>query len=118
VPPNLIAAIASIVIFIFIFDLLRRGVLKEKYAVLWLLIAGIALFFSIFPGLFDNIALFVGVSQPVNLLFFLSSVILVLVTVQFSFELSRNEARIRRLAEEIALLREQNDRNSDNNDKH
>lgn len=106
-PPNLIAAIASIVIFVFIFDLLRRGVLKEKYAVLWLFIAGVALFFSIFPGLFDRIALFLGVSQPVNLLFFLSSVILILVSVQFSFELSRHEARIRRLAEEVALLREE-----------
>ena len=106
-PPNLIAGLASIVIFIFIFDLLRRGALKEKYAVLWLLIAGVALFFSIFPWLFDSIAFFLGVSQPVNLLFFLSSVILVLVSVQFSFELSRHEGRIRRLAEEVALLREQ-----------
>lgn len=106
-PPNLIAGLASIVIFVFIFDLLRRGVLKEKYAVLWLFIAGVALFFSIFPGLFDSIALFLGVSQPVNLLFFLSSVILVLVTVQFSFELSRHEGRIRRLAEEVALLRQE-----------
>lgn len=115
-PPNLIAGLASIVIFIFIFELLRRGVLKEKYAVLWLLIAGVALFFSIFPGLFDSIALFLGVSQPVNLLFFLSSVILVLVTVQFSFELSRHEARIRRLAEEVALLREQMEQGSDSHD--
>jgi len=113
--PNLIAGLASIVIFIFIFDLLRRGVLKEKYAVLWLFIAGIALFFSIFPGIFDNIALFLGVSQPVNLLFFLSSVILVLVTVQFSFELSRHEARIRRLAEEVALLQEVVLRDEENN---
>jgi hypothetical protein len=106
-PPNLIAGLGSILIFIFIFDLLRRGVLKEKYAVLWLFIAGVALFFSVFPGLFDSIAIFLGVSQPVNLLFFLSSVILVLVSVQFSFELSRHEGRIRRLAEEVALLREQ-----------
>jgi len=106
-PPNLIAGLGSILIFIFIFDLLRRGVLKEKYAVLWLLIAGIALFFSIFPGLFDSMAISLGVSQPVNLLFFLSSVILVLVSVQFSFELSRHEGRIRRLAEEVALLRQQ-----------
>jgi len=29
------------------------------------------------------------------------------VSVQFSFELSRHEGRIRRLAEEVALLREQ-----------
>jgi hypothetical protein len=105
--PNLIAGLASIVIFIFIFDLLRRGVLKEKYAVLWLLMAGVALFFSVFPWLFDSIAFFLGVSQPVNLLFFLSSVILVLVSVQFSFELSRHEGQIRRLAEEVALLSQQ-----------
>ena len=33
-------------------------------------------------------------------------VVLVLVNVQLSFELSRHEARIRRLAEETALLNE------------
>jgi len=34
-------------------------------------------------------------------------VVLLLVSVQLSYELSRHEARIRRLAEEVALLREQ-----------
>jgi hypothetical protein len=36
-------------------------------------------------------------------------VVLLLVSVQLSYELSRHEARIRRLAEEVALLREQID---------
>ena len=39
-----------------------------------------------------------------NLLFFVTIVMLVMVSVQLSYELSRHEARIRRLAEEIALL--------------
>ena len=43
-------------------------------------------------------------AQPVNLLFFVTIVLLVLVSVQLSYELSRHEARIRRLAEEVALL--------------
>jgi hypothetical protein len=47
-----------------------------------------------------------GVAQPVNLLFFVTIVLLVLVSVQLSYELSRHEARIRRLAEEVALLDE------------
>ena len=34
-------------------------------------------------------------------------VVLLLVSVQLSYELSRHEARIRRLAEEVALLRQQ-----------
>jgi hypothetical protein len=41
---------------------------------------------------------------PVNLLFFVTVVLLILVSVQLSYELSRHEARIRRLAEEVALL--------------
>jgi hypothetical protein len=36
--------------------------------------------------------------------------VLVLVSVQLSYELSRNEARTRRLAEEVALLRQQVER--------
>ncbi len=110
--PNLLAALASLVIFIFVFDLLRRGVLKEKYAVLWLFIAGTALLFAVFPQLLDWIGVKLGIGQPVNLLFFASSVDNVLVSVQLSYELSRHEARIRRLAEEVALLRQQMERDS------
>ena len=54
---------------------------------------------------FTSPALTIGKSA-VNLLFFVTIVLLVLVSVQLSYELSRHEARIRRLAEEVALLEE------------
>jgi ABC-type molybdate transport system permease subunit len=44
------------------------------------------------------------VETPSNLLFFITVVLLVLVSIQLSYELSRHEMRIRRLAEEVALL--------------
>ena len=106
---TLIAAGASLIIFIFVFDLLRRGVLKEKYAVLWLLVAGIGLVFAVVPGLLDWLSSALGIGAPVNLLFFVLGVVLVLVSVQLSYELSRHEARIRRLAEEVALLKQRVD---------
>ena len=106
---TIIAAAASLLIFVFVFDLLRRGVLKEKYAVLWLFVAGIGLVFAIVPGLLDWLGASLGIGAPVNLLFFVMGVVLVLVSVQLSYELSRHEARIRRLAEEIALLKRQID---------
>ncbi len=112
---TLIAAGASLVIFVFVFDLLRRGVLKEKYAVLWLLVAGIGLIFAVVPGLLDWLGSALGIGAPVNLLFFVMGVVLVLVSVQLSYELSRHEARIRRLAEEVALMKEQvDDRHPEN----
>lgn len=99
-----LAIVASMMTFIFVFFLLRRGVLQEKYAVLWLTVSGIALIAAVFPGLLRWVSEALGVQTPSNLLFFITVVLLVLVSVQLSYELSRHEMRIRRLAEEIALL--------------
>ena len=100
---TILAIVTSLVTLIFIIDLLRRGVLKEKYAALWLIVAGTAFILSVFPGLLRAITDLLGVEIPANLLFFVTIVVLVLVAVQLSYELSRHEAQIRRLAEEIAL---------------
>ena len=107
--PNILAGVAALITFVFVFYLLRRGVLREKYAVLWLFFSGAALFFAIFPSALEWISALIGVAAPVNLLFFTTVLLLVLVSVQLSYELSRHEMRIRRLAEEVALLQEQID---------
>ena len=104
---TVLAIITSVITLIFIIDLLRRGVLKEKYAVLWLTVASLALILSVFPGILRWITEVLGVEVPSNLLFFATIVLLILVAVQLSYELSRHEARIRRLAEEVALQNEQ-----------
>jgi hypothetical protein len=104
VTAQVLTAVAALVTFVFVFNLLRRGVLREKYAVLWLFFSGTALFFAIFPPALYWVTSLLGVQAPANLLFFVTIVLLVLVSVQLSYELSRHEARIRRLAEEVALL--------------
>jgi hypothetical protein len=101
---QILGAVAAIITFVFVFSLMRRGVLREKYAVLWLLFSGVALFFAVFPPALRWVSDVLGVVTPANLLFFATVVMLVLVSIQVSYELSRHEARIRRLAEEVALL--------------
>ena len=105
--PNILAALAAIVVLIFIIDLLRRGVLREKYAVLWIFVSGVAVIFALFPDALEWITQRAGVVYQSNMIFFLTIVLLVLVSVHLSYELSRHEARIRRLAEEVALLDEE-----------
>ena len=105
--PQILAAAAALLTFVFVFSLLRRGVLREKYSVLWLLFSGAALFFAVFPPALYWLTNLIGIATPANLLFFVTVVLLVLVSVQLSYELSRHEARIRRLAEEVALLSEE-----------
>ena len=106
---TILAIVTSLITLVFIIDLLRRGVLKEKYAALWLIVAGTALILSVFPGLLRAITDLLGVEIPANLLFFVTIVVLVLVSVQLSYELSRHEAQIRRLAEEVALQQDELD---------
>lgn len=104
---HVLGALASVITFVFVFWLLRRGVLREKYAVLWLAVSGLALLLSVVPGALNGVSDLLGVETPANLLFFVTIVLLVLVSIQLSYELSRHEARLRRLAEEVALLDQQ-----------
>jgi len=105
--PNLLAALAAVIVLVFIVDLLRRGVLREKYAVLWIFVPGVAIVFALFPATLEWITQRAGVNYQSNMIFFLTIMLLVLVSVHLSYELSRHEARIRRLAEEVILLDEE-----------
>lgn len=84
--------------------------LREKYAVLWLVIGVVVLILGLFPQLLLGLTSFFGVQVPANLLFALAIVLLLGVTLHLSWELSQAEDEIRRTAEESAILRAQLDR--------
>ena len=100
----------SAVVLVALFEMLRRHRLREKYAVLWFVVALGVLLMALFPGLLSGMADLVGVELPVNLLFFIASLVLLVLTLQHSYELGRLEEKTRVLAEEIALLRLELDR--------
>jgi hypothetical protein len=88
-----------------IFWLLLTRRLREKYAFLWLVIGLAMLLLTVFPGLLEGLANLVGVEVPANLLFILALALLIGVTLHQSWELSTAEDEIRRVAEEVAILR-------------
>lgn len=100
-----LGAIGSVITLVALFEMLRRRRLREKYAILWVMVALFALLVAFVPKLLYWAADVVGVEVPANLLFFLASMLLLLVSIQHSYELGRLEERSRTLAEEIALLR-------------
>lgn len=90
---------------VFIFVLLRRHQLREKYAVLWIVIGLAILALVLFPGLLYWGAELFGIRVPVNLLFAATFLLVLGVCLHLAYEVSRSEDRIRRLSEEVALLR-------------
>lgn len=99
------ALVLVVIVLATILQLLRTRRLREKYATAWLTVAAVVIVLAIFPGLLAELASLVGVATPVNLLFALGGVVLLVVAIQFSVEISALEAETRTLAEDLALLR-------------
>ncbi len=102
---TVLGILGSVSTLLVLFEMMRRHRLREKYAVFWGLIALGTLTVSAFPSLLFGAASLLGVAVPANLLFFVASMLLLLISVQHSHELGRLEEQGRTLAEEVALLR-------------
>jgi hypothetical protein len=80
--------ILAIVMVLVVLVMLRNGRLREKYAILWLVIGGLTIILGLFPRLLNWAASVVGIVVPANLLFSLSILLLVGVSLHVSRELT------------------------------
>jgi hypothetical protein len=87
----------------FVAHLAQVGAMRERHAVWWLAGATVALVVALVPGVLQVVASWVGIELVSNLVFFVSIVVLAMIGVQFSVELTGLEERTRVLAEETAL---------------
>lgn len=95
----------GLVIVVSVTILLLRRQLREKYAVLWLAIGLAVLLLGIFPQALAWLTSSLGFQLPANLIFTMAIGLLLAVTLHLSWELTRSEERLRRLAEEAAISR-------------
>lgn len=95
---------SAVLTLLVVIEMLRRGRLRERHAIWWLVAGGLALVVGVFPGVLDWAAKLVGIGLPTNLVFFVSIAVLFLVCIQHSTELTKLEDQTRTLAEEVALL--------------
>lgn len=102
---QIFAIIFSLSVFVGIVDLIRRGLLKEQYAILWLVSAVILLILSVWRGLLDKIAQALGVAYPPSLLFLVAFLFLLLIVLHFSVIISDFSEKNKRLSQEVALLK-------------
>lgn len=102
---QIIAVIFSVSLLIGIVDLIRRGMIKEQYALLWLASAVILLILSVWRGLLDKIALAMGIAYPPSFLFLVAFLFLLLIVLHFSVIISDFSEKNKRLSQEVALLK-------------
>jgi len=84
--------------------LVRRDHLHGPYALWWIGVALVATLLGFFPSLIDWLAAHLGVSYPPILALVLALAVLTLKALTMDLERSRQERRIRRLAQRLAML--------------
>lgn len=104
---QLFSLVICFLVFIFTVDMVRKRRLREEYSVLWLLTSLVMFILVIKYDLLVLITDLVGAGLPTTTLFLCGIMFLFLISMQFSFRISKHSDQIKNLAQENALLREQ-----------
>lgn len=92
-----------------IMELLRRKVLREKYAIVWLVMAALIIIGALFPNLINQFSKSLGFQYLSNFVLLFFALINLLIAMQLSLSIGKAENQIQTLAEEIAILKAKND---------
>lgn len=85
-------------------QLLRHGIMEYKVALLWMAGGFLMLLVSIFPKPLFLLAQWVGIVEPVNMVFLMAFFLTLLLLLVLSVVVSKLSTRIRILTQAIALL--------------
>ncbi len=104
---QIISIIISLTILFLVIESIRRGILKEKYALLWLFASIVVLVLSIWRELLDVVAFAFGFYYPPSFLFLVGLGFLHLITLHFSVVISVLSEKNKKLAQELGILKEE-----------
>jgi hypothetical protein len=100
----LVVGLAVVTLGVLVFELVRRRMLKERHAAIWLLFTALVALGAVFPGAVTRFSQFLGFTVPANLVLVLGLIVLTAITIQLSVELGRLRDLVERLASQASLL--------------
>ncbi|QSH41550.1 DUF2304 domain-containing protein [Lentisphaerota bacterium ZTH] len=104
---QIIAIIGSLFFLSGIIQAIRLKRLKEAYALLWLATGIIFLIVSCWQHAIDKLASIFGIAYAPAVLFLVMLMSVIVILIQYSMVISRQNDQIKNLTQEIALLKQQ-----------
>jgi hypothetical protein len=105
---TLFSICASAALLLYILEMVRRRKLREEYSILWLAGSVVILAFSLKQDWLIGIAYAVGIAYPPSFLFLVGILFILLILIHFSIAISKLHQMNKKMAQEIALLKESN----------
>ena len=100
-----------------IFRRIGKNKLDFKLGLLWVVISVIVMVFAIWPSLLAKTSRLLGIYDPVNMLAFFGIILLVMIIFALSSEISKLKEQVKRLSQELAILRKDTFDNFNQNNK-
>nr|WP_296008731.1 DUF2304 domain-containing protein [uncultured Blautia sp.] len=108
----IIVAVALLAILYIIYKI-RNKEIELRYSLLWLLLGMGIILFACFPEITKWLARIMGISQPINMLFFAGFCFMLPIIFSLSVAVSKLSNKVKRLTQEIALLQEEERKEKD-----
>ncbi|HEY6906243.1 MAG TPA: DUF2304 domain-containing protein [Ignavibacteriaceae bacterium] len=102
---QLLSITASLILFIFIYLLVKKGYLKSGYSILWFLVSILIFIVSLFIDILYWFSALTGIYYPTSAIFSILIVGIILISIHYSVEISRHDKKITDLARELSLLK-------------
>lgn len=106
-----IGLVAVVLLMILVFINIKKGNLKEKYAILWLAVSILSIFAIAIPQFIPFLAKNLGFTLPANFVFVVTVGTALLLTFLLSTDITKKQKQLEVLASEIAILKNKINKN-------
>ena len=107
---RVVVIVASVLTAGLILQKIRQSKLQIEDSIFWLAFSMILIIFSVFPGLPDLLARLAGTYTTANFIYLMIIFLLIMKLFHMSIKMSQLESRIRELAQEMALEKNERER--------
>jgi hypothetical protein len=102
---QIILIVFSLAFILFILELTRKRKIREQYSLIWFLIGFVMLVFSVFRGLLDVIAAFLGIYYAPSLILTIALLLGLILGIHFSMVISKLTETSKTAIQEIGILK-------------
>lgn len=103
---QVVAILADLLFLLILIRLIIKGKLRTEYSFVWILMSAVFLVFSVWRSSLDVLAHFFGVYYAPSLIFMFFFFMVFIFLIHLSVINSRQHEQIKKLAQEVALLKE------------
>lgn len=89
---------------LYILNLIRKNKLDLKYSLSWLIVGVFVIILALLPNAIGSISNFLGIVDPMNMVFFLGFIFVLIIVLSLTVALSIASNSVKRLNQKIGML--------------